>query len=218
MILAVFLSFFSVSILSADNNSSQSLNLSEKQFENNNEQFPQKLLYPDYFKNTDAITWENIKDSLSFKIAFLRGRRPEKIYNRCHKFQRRITKFVGQAVKDGELNISKIENDFLFTENSGIETVFEALPKQPSANCEFHSFGNLKESCVLYCDYHGIDLESDFFKNHRKEFDASKPFITSDDIAELILFLPSLFMLVIIGILWPRKRKAIPLKTSEEIS
>ena len=216
LILACVLFCFLNNRLIADNISSQSQNLNEKQADfSNRNLYPQKLLYPDYFKKSDEITWENIKDSLSFKIAFLRGRRPEKIYVRCHRFQRRITKFVGQAVKDGELDIKEINNDFLFNEKTGIEKVFPTLPKIPSANCEFHSFGNLKDSCVLYCDYHGIDLESDFFKNHREKFDASKPLVTADDIAEFIIFSPSLFMLVIIGLLIPRKKKSFPISTSK---
>ncbi len=215
LLLAIVLSCFSLNSLTAENISSQSLNLNNQQTDSSfTNQYPQKLLYPDYYKSTDEITWENIKDFLSFKLAFLRGRRPEKVYVRCHRFQRRITKFVGQAIKDGELDVKQIDNDFLFKENSGIEKVFPSIPKMPSANCEFHSFGNLKNDCVLYCDYHGIDLESDFFKNHRKELEKSKPFLTSEDIADIILFSPSLVMLVIIGILLPRKKKTILSDTS----
>lgn len=216
LILAVFLLSFSLNSLQAEN-SSESLNLTSKSNTNPSEatKLPAKMLYPDYFRKTEEISWENIKDALNFKLAFLRGRRPVKEYVKCYRFQKRITKFVGKAIKDEEIKIKDINNDFLFNDGSGIEVVFSTLPVSPSSSCNFHSFGDLKKNCIFYCEYHGLDIDNDFFKAHQKEIDASKPFISADDIAEFILFSPVLLMLIIIYFLLPRKKEPIQETTKE---
>lgn len=215
LILAVFLSYFSLNSLQAEN-ASESNELATKQLSNTSDttSLPAKMLYPDYFRKTDEISWENIKDALNFKLAFLRGRRPVKEYVKCYRFQKRITKFVGKAVINGEVDIKDINNDFLFHEGSGIEVVFSTLPVAPSSSCNFHSFGDLKKNCVFYCDYHGLDIDNDFFKTHQKEIEATKPFISADDIAEFILFSPVLLMPIIIFFLLPKKKQPIPETTN----
>lgn len=168
-------------------------------------QLPSSLLNAVYFKNHNEINWNNIKDELIFKKNFFTGRRPEKPYTRCHKFQRRITRAIDRSLANKEIELKVVDNNFLFGENSSIERIL-SQPKSPSALCNFHSIGDLSKGCVLYCDYHGIDFESDFFKQHRKEIESSQPFLKSEDIAEIIIFSPYLLMLVIIWFMWPKKK------------
>ena len=52
-----------------------------------------------------------------------------------------------------------------------------------------------------------MDFESDFYIEHKKELEAAKPFITSEDIAELIIFLPSVILLIIVLLFLPDKKK-----------
>lgn len=201
----------SIHILLADNNiASNALKLSEKasQSEKGNN-LPNLFLYPDYFKNSDQITWENIKKELFFKYSYLKGKRPEKPYVKCHKFQRRITKFIKEAIVSGTINISEVNNNFLFTMGSGIEKVFTSKPIIPDEkHCKFHSIGNLKENCLIYCDYHGMDFNNDFFNNHKDLFEKQKPFLVAEDIAELIIFIPTFILFcIVISLLISRHRK-----------
>lgn len=169
---------------------------------------PDKLLYPDYYRKHDSLTWDNIKDSLLFKLFFLRGRRPKAPYLICHKFQRKIYKSVDREVANNNLKINKIDNELLFKENSEITKIINPQPKLVDPRCNYHSFGDISKGCVIYCDYHGIDYESDFFKNHKKELEASRPLLISDDVAELIIFSPFLIILVIVIVLLiPKKKK-----------
>ncbi len=206
IILTAFL--FSFNNIIFANNSTESLkieNTANLVFDETN--LPQKLLYPDFFKTRDELNWSNIKNELDFKFKYLRGIRPVKEYNRCHWLQRKITKFIKEAIINGKLKIEKIDNDFLFKKGSEIERVL-SLPSAPTKMCEYHSYGDLTKDCVIYCDYHGIDYESDFFKKHQKQLEASKPFITSEDIAELIIFLPTfIIFIIVLFLLFHKKRK-----------
>ena len=194
--------FFNVFILHAENlvvpNSNNS-NLSEKP--------PASLLNAKYFIKHNEITWENIKEELEFKKSFFLGRHPEKPFIRCHKYQRRIVRAIDRTAQNNELKINKIDNEFLFGEDSSIEEILSPQVKAPSINCNFHSIGDITKGCVIYCDYHGMDLESDYFKKYQKEFEATRPFITSEDVSEIIIFSPSLLMFVIIGIMLRKKKR-----------
>ena len=171
------------------------------------ETFPADLLYPKYFKSHDLLLWENIKQDLMFKLRFLVGRRFAQPYTFCHKFQRRITRAVDRAVNEGKVDITKIDNKLLFEENQVIDKILTPQPKLLNSSCVYHSFGDIRKGCVLYCEYHGMDFESDFYIDHKKELEAAKPFITSEDIAELIIFLPSVILMIIVLLFLPDKKK-----------
>ena len=181
-----------------ENKTASETNLSNK--------LPDSLLNASYFKNHNEINWKNIKEELIFKKYFFTGRRPEKPYTKCHKFQRRISRAIDRSIANKEIDLKLVDNNFLFGEKSSIEKIISPLPKSPSAQCNFHSIGDLSKGCVLYCDYHGIDYESDFFKQHRKEIESAQPFLKSEDIAEIIIFSPYLLILVIIWFMWPKKK------------
>lgn len=168
--------------------------------------FPSNLIYAEYFKNRDKLTWKNIKDCLNFKLMYLKGRRPKPEYTFCHIFQRRTYRAIDRFSKENQLPVKEIDNDFLFGKDSEINKILTPQ-KQKDSKCVYHSFGDLTKGCVMYCDYHGVDFESDFFKEHKKEFEASQPYINSDDIAELILFSPTLIFLAFIIILVIPKKK-----------
>lgn len=174
------------------------------------QQLPRTLLYSGYFQERDKLTWNNIKEELYFKLDYFKGRRPVKNYVRCHRFQRRITKFISEAIASGALNITEINNDFLFKKGSDFEKILSIQPP-PSNFCNFHSYGDLKSDCIIYCDYHGIDYESKFFKEHQKELEAARPIITSEDVAELIIFSPTFAVFVIVLFLLIPKKRKIPL-------
>ncbi len=199
----IIFTFFS-SRLKADN---ISINTSEKNSVDisNDLSSYDKLFYPDYYRNHDLLTWDNIVDELKFKIAYLTGKRPVKEYMRCHMFQRRITKFLKLSLENRVLSFDKVDNSFLFDKDSSIKKVLSDL-RPPSIFCVFHSIGDVRKDCVIYCDYHGIDYESNYYKNNINKFDKDKPFIISEDIADFILFIPNLLILIIICYFFTKKR------------
>ena len=159
---------------------------------------PEKMLYPEWLRASDYITWHNVKRALYYKFRFLRGRRPTTPEVVCHKFQRRISRAVDRYVTKGfPLPFSEINDYVLFSPESSIDQILSPRPKLIMRSCSYHSYGDIKKGCVMYCDIHGVDHESEFYHEHRKELEASKPFLTSEDVAEMILFLPSLIILFI---------------------
>ncbi len=195
-------------ILYADNNASVSSPITNiNQSSNASEAFPADLLYPKYFKSHDLLLWENIKQDLLFKLRFLFGRRFAQPYTFCHKFQRRMIRAVDRAINEGKVDITKVDNKLLFEENPDINKIISPQPKLLNSSCVYHSLGDIRKGCVLYCEYHGMDFESDFYIDHKKELEAAKPFITSEDIAELIIFLPSVILMIIVLLFLPDKKK-----------
>lgn len=181
-------------------------NLAEKA--NVSKPFPELMKYPPYFKERDALTWENIKQELQHRIRFITGRRPEAPYIFCHKFQRRITKAVDRAANDGKLTFTKIDNEFLFgKDEEEIGKIQSPAPNLVNHRCNYHSYGDISRGCVIYCDFHGMDFESDFYKAHQKELETSRPAIIASDIAEIIIFLPTLVMPLILIFVFRRKPK-----------
>ena len=178
--------------------------------------FPKELLYPEYFRINDLLLWENIRKELVFKLRFLTGRRPVKDYTPCHKFQRRISRAIDRAASEGKLEFSEVDNKLLFDKNTGFEKIISPQPSLLDVKCNYHSIGDINNGCILYCDYHGIDFECEFYKKYRKELEITKPLIIPEDVAELILFSPSLLVLLVIYFLLPKKKTPIPSITSEE--
>ena len=168
---------------------------------------PKELLYPEYFRIHDMLLWENIRKELIFKFRFLTGRRPKKDYIPCHKFQRLISRAIDRAASENKLTFSVIDNKLLFDKDSDFEKILSPQPTLRDKNCNYHSFGDIKNGCVLYCDYHGIDFESEFFKKNRSRLEINKPLILPEDIAELIIFSPSILILIVIFFLLPKKKK-----------
>ena len=173
------------------------------------ETFPKELLYPEYFKINDMLLWENIRKELIFKMRFFTGRRPQKEYTSCHKFQRRISRAIDRASSESKLTFTIVDNNLLFGKDSGFEKILSPQPTLSNkSHCNYHSFGDISKGCVLYCDYHGIDFESDFYKQNKSKLEIYKPLILPEDVAELIIFLPSILVLmVILFLLKPKKKK-----------
>ena len=172
------------------------------------ETFPKELLYPEYFKVNDMLLWENIRKELIFKMRFFTGKHPQKEYISCHKFQRRISRAIDRASSEGKLSFSIVDNKLLFGKDSGFEKILSPQPNLSNkSRCNYHSFGDISKGCVLYCDYHGIDFESDFYKQNKSKLEIYRPLIIPEDIAELIIFSPSILVLIIIFSLLPKKKK-----------
>lgn len=176
--------------------------------------FPQSMLYPSAFKSHDYLLWSNIKEELHHKIRFLRGRHPVLLYSFCHKFQRRIANAINRAAQNNELTFTEIDNELLFGENSEITNIITPQPTLRLKTCNYHSYGDITKGCVLYCDAHGVDFESDFYKQHKKELEASRPVVIASDIAELILFSPILIFPLVAFFLLLRNKKRKNLKNS----
>lgn len=202
LLLVLAASIFIPSVLNAEETASSSPALSP-------ETFPKELLYPEYFRINDMLLWENIRKELIFKMRFFTGRHPQKEYISCHKFQRRISRAIDRASSESKLPFSVIDNKLLFDKDSGFEKILSPQPTlSDKSRCNYHSFGDISKGCVLYCDYHGIDFESDFYKQNKSKLEIYKPLILPEDIAELIIFSPSiLVLLIILFFLLPKKKK-----------
>lgn len=194
-------SFFISSDLQAAETASDSISLSV-------ENFPKELLYPEYFRIHDMLLWENIRKELIFKLRFLTGKRPQKDYISCHKFQRRISRAIDRASSESKLTFSTVDNKLLFDKDSGFEKILSPQPTLLNKSCNYHSLGDISKGCILYCDYHGIDFESEFYKQNKNKLEIYKPLILPEDVAELIIFLPSILVLMVISfLLLPKKKK-----------
>lgn len=196
----LFFSLLLFSQLQAQNLATNSANITL-------ENIPKELLYPEYFKLHDMLLWENIHKELIFKIRFFTGRRPQKDYISCHKFQRRISRAIDRAASENKLTFSVVDNKLLFDKDSGFEKILSPQPNLSNKSCNYHSLGDINKGCVLYCDYHGIDFESNFFKQNRSKLEIYKPLILPEDIAEFIIFSPSIIILIIILFLLTKKKK-----------
>ena len=204
-ILFIFVCFLVTNCLSAEPIASNSNSIS----------LPQELLYPEYFKIHDMILWENIKKELIFKFRFLTGRHPQKDYLFCHKFQKRISRAIDRAASENQLFFNVVDNKLLFDKDSGFDKILSPQSSRQNNKCNYHSFGDISKGCVIYCDYHGIDFESDFYKNHKKELEASKPLIIPEDIADFIIFTPSLLILIIIYFLLKKETRQNKIETAK---
>ncbi|MBR4571340.1 MAG: hypothetical protein IKO19_11845 [Candidatus Riflebacteria bacterium] len=172
------------------------------------ENFPKELLYPEYFRIHDMLLWENIRKELIFKFRFFTGKRPQKDYIPCHKFQRRISRAIDRASSENKLTFSTVDNKLLFDKNSDFEKILSPQPTLLNKSCNYHSLGDINKGCILYCDYHGIDFESEFYKQNKNKLEIYKPLILPEDVAELIIFLPSILVLmVILFLILPKKKK-----------
>lgn len=171
--------------------------------------FPQTMLYPTVFKSEDLLTWDNIKSELSHRIKFVLGKRSIRPYIICHKYQRLISRATDRYAKNsGELPFSVIDNKLLFSKNSDFRKVISNPPSLRNTVCSYHSFGDINKGCVIYCDAHGVDYESEFYKKHKKELEISRPLIIASDIAELIFFSPTLVFPLLAFFLIRRQRKS----------
>ena len=68
----------------------------------------------------------------------------------------------------------------------------------------------------MYCDAHGVDFESEFYKKHKKELEASRALVTASDIAEIIFFIPTLVFPIIAFILLRKASFTISLKPNKK--
>lgn len=178
--------------------------------------FPDAMLYPSFFKSEDLLLWDNIKAELEHRIKFLKGRRPVKLYSVCHKYQRLICRAVDRASADNSLPFSTIDNNLLFVKNSPLTKILSPQPSLKIKGCNYHSFGDISKGCVMYCDAHGVDFESEFYKKHKKELEASRALVTASDIAEIIFFIPTLVFPIIAFILLRKASFTISLKPNKK--
>ena len=118
-----------------------------------------------------------------------------------------IESFIITACAWCKLPFDIVDNKLLFDKNSNFDKIISPQPTLSNNNCNYHSLGDINHGCVLYCDYHGIDFDSDFYKQNKSKLEISKPLILPEDIADIIIFLPSLLVLIIIYFLLPKRKK-----------
>lgn len=168
------------------------------------------FFYPAYFKQTDELTFRNIRHEIVFRLEFISGVRPEPRYMNCFKMQKRIEKALERYVAAGEkLVLRRLDDELLFNGASPLEKYLRPMPIPPTSRCGYKSAGDLSGDGMIYCVYHGPLHDSACYRKHRHLFDAEKPFFTAFDFVELLIFLPAL---LILPVTWLIMRKLLEKK------
>lgn len=157
---------------------------------------PREILYPEYFQRTDQLSLRNIMAELRFRFEFVMGIKPEPRYRYCYKMQKRIEKALERMIAaEKKLPFKFIDDALLFNMESPLAEYLKPVPLKINERCGYKSFGELGGSGIIYCVYHGLDGDSDFYKRHQHQFEGARPFITAFDIVELMIFLPAMLVL-----------------------
>lgn len=168
---------------------------------------PAEILYPPFFRGIDAINLKNIYREIRSRVHFFAGLRLEPSYFNCYKMQRRIDKALERMVEDkGGLPFSSLDDLLLYGQNSPLEPYLRPMPLKSETSCTFKSFGDLRHGGIIYCAYHGPDVNGSFYKEHFDEISRARPIFTSFDMVELLIFLPALLILPFI---WWISKKAL---------
>lgn len=168
---------------------------------------PAEILYPPFFRKIDAINLKNVYREIRSRFHFFAGLRLEPSYFNCYKMQRRIDKALERMVADkGALLFSSLDDRLLYDRNSPLEPYLRPMPLKSDISCTFKSFGDLRHGGIIYCAYHGPDVNGSFYKEHYDKIAQARPVFTSFDMVELIIFLPALLILPFI---WWISKKAL---------
>jgi len=168
---------------------------------------PAEILYPPFFREIDAINLKNIYREIRSRFHFFTGLRLEPSYFNCYKMQRRIDKALERMIADkSELLFSSLDDRLLYDQKSPLEPYLRPMPLKSTNNCTFKSFGDLRHGGIIYCAYHGSDVNGSFYNEHFAEISRARPLFTSFDMVELIIFLPALLILPFI---WWISKKAL---------
>lgn len=175
---------------------------------------PDEILYPQYFRETDEVTFENIIAEFRSRFQFFSGLRSDSSERICYKMQRRINKGLERLVASaGQLPFNSIDDQMIFDDESPLSPFLRPMPVKHSEYCSFKSFGDLKNGGTVYCAYHGIDVGSSFYKTHLHEFEVARPAFTAFDLVELLIFFPAL---LVIPVTWLVLKKALENKPPPE--
>lgn len=168
---------------------------------------PAEILYPPFFREIDAINFKNIYREIRSRFHFFAGLRLEPSYFNCYKMQRRIDKALERMIADkGKLPFASLDDRLLYDQNSPLEPYLRPMPLKSTTDCTFKSFGDLRHGGIIYCAYHGPDVNGSFYKEHYAEISQARPIFTSFDMVELMIFLPALLILPFI---WWISKKAL---------
>jgi len=167
----------------------------------------ENFFYPPYFRETDRITLSNLIAEIRFRFEFFAGISPESKHSSCFVMQNRINRAVEKMrAEKSELPFKRIDDNLIFNESSPLSEYLKPVPRKIAPRCSFRSVGNLDNDVVVYCTFHGISFDTDFYARHRHRFDSARPLINSFEIVEMLIFFPTL---LILPITWYVMKKAL---------
>ena len=168
------------------------------------------ILYPEYFCERDRVTLNNIISEFRFRLRFFLGSRPEHGWKNCFKMQNRIEHGLRRMLEaEKSLPFKRLDDNLLYNPESPLLQYLRPIPLKSSEKCSFKSLGELGHGGAVYCVYHGLNHNSDFYRHHQHEFDNARPFITAYDVVEIMIFLPAL---LILPITWMIMKRALEIK------
>lgn len=170
-------------------------------------EIPGEILYPEYFRRTDLVTLRNIVAEVRFRLEFMLGIRPEPRYRNCYKMQKRLAKALERMVAaEKSLPFNFVDDELVFHPDSPLAAYLKPMPLKISDRCSYKSFGDPEKNGVLYCAYHGVDMDSEFYQTHQHSFNSVRPWLTAFDIVELLIFMPAM---LIIPVTWLIMKKVL---------
>jgi hypothetical protein len=166
-----------------------------------------EFFYPPYFRETDLLTFRNIRHEIRFRFDFVAGVRPEPRYMYCFKMQKRIVKALERYRTAGaKPNIRRLDDNLLFNPDSPLQEYLRPMPVPPTHRCSYRSAGDLAGEGVVYCVYHGPVQDSELYRKYESRFLAEKPFFTAFDVVEILIFFP---VLIVLPVTWLIMRKVL---------
>lgn len=157
---------------------------------------PVDFYYPEFFKETESLSYRNIVAEIRFRLEFVAGIRPEPRQYNCFKMQKRIEKSL-ERMKEalGKLPFKRIDDELLFNETSPLNEYLKPMPRKATLRCSYHAVGDADNGGAIFCRYHGPADDSEFYTDQRAQFDAARPMVTSFEIVEFLIFFPALLIL-----------------------
>lgn len=157
---------------------------------------PSDFFYPPYFRDSDQLSFYNIRSEIAFRLDFISGVRPEARYMNCYKMQKRILKALERYGKASNTAVlRRLDDNLLFNSESVLEAYLRPIPVPPTTRCSYRSAGDLSSDGIVYCVYHGPVRDSAAYRKYEKYFSREKPFFTAFDLVELLIFSPVLLVL-----------------------
>lgn len=175
--------------------------------QNNPASFSAELFYPEFLRETDPITINNIVTEFRNRYEYFAGTSKESGQKACFDVQRRINRWIKrQSKRKGGFIYKWVDDRLLFDKDSPLRAKIRPTPIKAEYYCSFVSFGDLAKDGGVFCSYHGPDPRSDFYQNHIHRFTEARPFVTAYDITEILIFLP---FLMVIPISWLIMKKVL---------
>ncbi len=165
------------------------------------------FFYPPFFRDTDRLTFHNIKREIVFRLEFISGVRPEPRYMNCYKMQKRIERALKRYQEASNTAVlRRLDDELLFNSESPLAPYLKPMPVPPTTRCSYKSAGDLSEDGMTYCVYHGPVHNSTAHRRYAKYFSREKPYFTAFDLVELLIFSP---VLLILPVTWYIMRKVL---------